>query len=33
MYATRPFGIYPWGQGPLILLYCQLTKRNENRQR
>jgi unsaturated rhamnogalacturonyl hydrolase len=26
MYATRPFGVYPWGQGPLILLYCALTQ-------
>jgi unsaturated rhamnogalacturonyl hydrolase len=21
-YATRPFGIYPWGQGPLLLMEC-----------
>lgn len=27
MYATRAFGVYPWGQGPLILLYCKI--RNE----
>jgi unsaturated rhamnogalacturonyl hydrolase len=20
MYATRPFGVYPWGQGPLLML-------------
>jgi unsaturated rhamnogalacturonyl hydrolase len=32
MYATRPFGVYPWGQGPLILLYCALAKNDENRQ-
>lgn len=23
MYATRPFGIYPWGQGPLLLMFAQ----------
>jgi unsaturated rhamnogalacturonyl hydrolase len=23
MYATRPFGIYPWGQGPLLLMLSQ----------
>jgi unsaturated rhamnogalacturonyl hydrolase len=23
MYATRPFGIFPWGQGPLLLMVCQ----------
>ena len=23
MYATRPFGIYPWGQGPLLLMLAQ----------
>jgi unsaturated rhamnogalacturonyl hydrolase len=23
MYATRPFGIFPWGQGPLLLMLCQ----------
>src|SRR5262245_41801332 len=23
MYATRPFGVFPWGQGPLLLLLCQ----------
>ena len=23
MYATRPFGIYPWGQGPLLLMLTQ----------
>lgn len=22
-YATRPFGIFPWGQGPLLLALCQ----------
>lgn len=21
-YATRPFGVFPWGQGPLLLLEC-----------
>jgi unsaturated rhamnogalacturonyl hydrolase len=20
MYASRPFGIFPWGQGPLLLV-------------
>lgn len=23
MYATRPFGVFPWGQGPLLLMVCQ----------
>lgn len=23
MYATRPFGVYPWGQGPLLLMLTQ----------
>jgi unsaturated rhamnogalacturonyl hydrolase len=23
MYATRPFGTFPWGQGPLLLALCQ----------
>ncbi|MCI0391629.1 MAG: glycoside hydrolase family 88 protein [Acidobacteria bacterium] len=23
MYATRPFGVFPWGQGPLLLMLCQ----------
>ncbi len=23
VYATRPFGIFPWGQGPLLLALCQ----------
>lgn len=23
MYATRPFGVFPWGQGPLLLMECQ----------
>jgi rhamnogalacturonyl hydrolase YesR len=23
MYATRRFGVFPWGQGPLVLLLCQ----------
>lgn len=23
MYATRPFGVFPWGQGPLLLLLAQ----------
>lgn len=27
MYATRPFGVFPWGQGPLVLLLCRLAKR------
>jgi len=22
-YATRPFGVFPWGQGPLLLALCQ----------
>jgi unsaturated rhamnogalacturonyl hydrolase len=32
MYATRSFGVYPWGQGPLILLYCKMRNENEDRQ-
>jgi unsaturated rhamnogalacturonyl hydrolase len=24
MYATRPFGVFPWGQGPLLLLLAQM---------
>ena len=27
MYATRSFGVFPWGQGPLVLLLCQIAKR------
>jgi unsaturated rhamnogalacturonyl hydrolase len=27
MYATRRFGVFPWGQGPLILLLSHLAKR------
>jgi hypothetical protein len=23
MYATRRFGVFPWGQGPLVLLLCE----------
>jgi unsaturated rhamnogalacturonyl hydrolase len=23
VYATRPFGMFPWGQGPLLLLLAQ----------
>jgi unsaturated rhamnogalacturonyl hydrolase len=23
MYATRPFGVFPWGQGPLLLMLSQ----------
>ena len=23
MYASRPFGVFPWGQGPLLLMLCQ----------
>ncbi|HVZ15911.1 MAG TPA: glycoside hydrolase family 88 protein, partial [Terriglobales bacterium] len=23
MYATRPFGVFPWGQGPLLLMITQ----------
>jgi unsaturated rhamnogalacturonyl hydrolase len=23
VYATRRFGVFPWGQGPLVLLLCQ----------
>ena len=23
VYATRPFGVFPWGQGPLLLALCQ----------
>ncbi len=22
-YATRPFGVFPWGQGPLLLMECE----------
>jgi unsaturated rhamnogalacturonyl hydrolase len=22
MYVTRPFGVFPWGQGPLLLMLC-----------
>jgi unsaturated rhamnogalacturonyl hydrolase len=22
MYLTRPFGIFPWGQGPLLMMLC-----------
>lgn len=25
MYATRPFGVFPWGQGPLLLMLAQDT--------
>ncbi len=25
-YATRPFGVYPWGQGALLLMECSLAK-------
>lgn len=25
-YATRPFGAFPWGQGPLLLALCQEAK-------
>lgn len=28
MYATRPFGVYAWGQGPLLMLLAQL-RRNQ----
>jgi len=30
VYATRRFGVFPWGQGPLVLLLCHLAKDNEN---
>jgi rhamnogalacturonyl hydrolase YesR len=36
MYATRRFGVFPWGQGPLVLLLCHLAETNksdENRNR
>jgi hypothetical protein len=23
MYASRPFGVFPWGQGPLMLMLSQ----------
>jgi unsaturated rhamnogalacturonyl hydrolase len=26
VYATRPFGTFPWGQGPLLLALCQEVK-------
>lgn len=29
VYATRCFGTFPWGQGPLLLLLCQLARSNE----
>jgi unsaturated rhamnogalacturonyl hydrolase len=33
MYATRPFGIFPWGQGPLLLMLSMETEgKNENRE-
>jgi unsaturated rhamnogalacturonyl hydrolase len=32
VYATRPFGVFPWGQGPLVLLLCHLAKDNEDLQ-
>jgi rhamnogalacturonyl hydrolase YesR len=22
MYVTRPFGVFPWGQGPLLMMLC-----------
>lgn len=25
VYLTRPFGVFPWGQGPLLLMLCQET--------
>jgi rhamnogalacturonyl hydrolase YesR len=33
VYATRRFGVFPWGQGPLVLLLCHLAKDNENLKR
>jgi rhamnogalacturonyl hydrolase YesR len=30
MYATRRFGVFPWGQGPLILLLCHLAKNSSS---
>jgi len=32
VYATRRFGVFPWGQGPLVLLLCHLANNNENLQ-
>jgi unsaturated rhamnogalacturonyl hydrolase len=33
MYATRPFGVFPWGQGPLLLmLSVEAKSQNENRK-
>lgn len=29
MYATRQFGVYPWGQGPLLLLLSHLCESTE----
>jgi unsaturated rhamnogalacturonyl hydrolase len=26
VYATRRFGVFPWGQGPLVLLLCHLVQ-------
>jgi unsaturated rhamnogalacturonyl hydrolase len=23
MYLTRPFGVFPWGQGPLLMMLCE----------
>jgi unsaturated rhamnogalacturonyl hydrolase len=33
MYATRPFGVYAWGQGPLLMLLAQSGEQDENRER
>jgi unsaturated rhamnogalacturonyl hydrolase len=33
LYATRRFGVFPWGQGPLVLLLSHLAKDNENLDR
>ena len=32
VYATRRLGVFPWGQGPLVLLLCHLANNNENLQ-
>lgn len=29
VYATRRFGTFPWGQGPLLLLMCHLARSHE----
>jgi unsaturated rhamnogalacturonyl hydrolase len=33
MYATRPFGIFPWGQGPLLLMLAKDSRAEEQKSR